>query len=158
MGSQPRTTYGGQAVLEGVMIRGKHCAAVAVRKPDGQISLRTFEVNQLFNGKLRRIPLIRGVLVLAETLTLGLRALTHSASVGAGEEGEELGKGSIAGVVAFSLVFAIGIFFILPVFASKGLDRFIGSDVIANLLEGVIRLVIFLAYITLISKMNEIKR
>ena len=158
MTSKPRATYGGQAVLEGVMIRGERCAAVAVRRPDGEISLRTFEIGSVYSGVLRRIPLIRGILVLAETLTLGMRALTHSASVAVGSESEELGKASVAGVVTFSLVFAVGLFFLVPVFASKGLDSLFGSDLLSNIMEGVIRLAIFLVYIALISRMNEIRR
>lgn len=158
MTHKPDITYGGQAVLEGVMIRGARCAAVAVRKPDGEIGLRVFELGSLYSGSFRKIPLIRGILVLAETLTLGMRALTHSANVAIGEQEEELGKGSVAGVVAFSVTFAVGIFFIFPVFASRWLDGLLGSDIITNLVEGVIRLGVFLAYITLISRMNEIRR
>ena len=140
------------------MIRGARCAAVAVRKPDGEISLRVFEIGSLYNGSFRRIPFIRGILVLAETFTLGMRALTHSANVAIGEQEEELGKGSVTGVVAFSLIFAVGIFFIFPLFASRWLDSLLPSDIITNLVEGVIRLGVFLAYITLISRMNEIRR
>ena len=158
MKPQAKPVYGGQAVLEGVMIRGQRHAAVAVRRPDGVIALRTFDVSPVFNGKLRRVPLVRGVLVLAETLALGMRALTHSANVGMGKEGEEMSKGSVAGVITISLLFAIGIFFLVPVFASRGLEGFLGSGILSNLAEGAIRLAIFLAYIGLIGRMQEIRR
>ena len=153
----PKVTYGGQAVLEGVMIRGLRSASVAVRNPEGKITLRTLSLNSLYNGPARRIPLLRGMLIMAETLTLGMRALSHSANVAAGEE-EELGGASIAGMMIVSIAMAIGIFFLVPVFASRGLEGLIGSELATNILEGVIRLALFLAYITLIGRMQEIRR
>ena len=83
MTTPQRHTYGGQAVLEGVMIRGRDNMAVAVRRPDGTIAVQCQSLNSLFTGRLRSIPLLRGVIVLAETLTLGMRALTYSANVSA---------------------------------------------------------------------------
>ena len=152
-----QVTYGGQAVLEGVMIRGLRSASVAVRKPDGDISLHNLPLNGWYSGRARRIPLVRGMLVMAETLTLGMRALTHSANVAVGDE-EELGSGSIAGMMIVSVALAIGVFFLVPVFASRGLEGLVGSDLVSNILEGVIRLALFLAYITLIGRMAEIRR
>jgi uncharacterized protein YqhQ len=157
MKQPPKPTYGGQAVLEGVMIRGLRSASVAVRNPEGEITLRTLSLNSLYNGPARRIPFLRGMLVMAETLTLGMRALSHSANVAAGEE-EELGNASIAGMMIVSIAMAVGIFFLVPVFASRGLEGLIGSDLVTNILEGVIRLALFLAYITLIGRMQEIRR
>jgi uncharacterized protein YqhQ len=157
MKQPPKATYGGQAVLEGVMIRGLRSASVAVRNPEGEITLRTLALNSLYNGPARRIPFLRGMLVMAETLTLGMRALSHSANVAAGEE-EEIGGASIAGMMIVSIAMAVGIFFLVPVFASRGLEGVIGSDLVTNILEGVIRLALFLAYITLIGRMQEIRR
>ena len=151
-------TYGGQAVLEGVMIRGQRCASVAVRRPDGTIALRSDPINPLFTGPLRRLPLVRGVITLVETLTLGMRALTYSANVGMKAEGEEIGKGAMASLLALSLIFAIGLFFLVPVLASRALEGPAGSDLVSNLAEGVIRLVIFLVYIYLIGRMGQISR
>ena len=150
-------TYGGQAVLEGVMIRGQRAASIAVRTPDGDISLHNLALSPWYGGRARRIPLVRGVLVMAETLTLGMRALTHSANVAVGEE-EELGGGSIAGMIALALALAIGVFFLVPVFASRGLEGMIGSDLVSNIVEGLIRLALFLAYIALIGRMEDIRR
>ncbi len=150
-------TYGGQAVLEGVMIRGRSAASVAVRRPDGGISLHALDLNPWYSGRGRRIPLVRGVLVMAETLVLGMRALTHSANVAAGEE-QELGTGSVAGMVITALALAIGVFFLVPVFASRGLEGLIGSDIVSNVVEGAIRLALFLAYVALIGQMREIRR
>ena len=155
---EQRHTYGGQAVLEGVMIRGQRHFSIAVRRPDGTIAHQSEQINLLFTGRLRRLPLIRGILVLIETLTLGMRALSYSANVGAEAEGEELGKGAMAVMMAVALTFAIGLFFLAPVFASRGLEGVLDSDIVSNIAEGVIRLGLFLGYIFLISRMNDIRR
>ena len=158
MASDGSPTYGGQAVIEGVMIRGQRCASVAVRRPDGTIAFRTDPINPFFTGRIRSIPLLRGVVVLIEMLSLGMRSLVYSANVGAEAEGEEIGKGAMAGVLAFSLLFAVGLFFLLPVLASTPLEGALGSDIASNLAEGLIRLAIFLAYIYAIGKMEQINR
>ena len=153
-----RPTYGGQAILEGVMIRGQTSMSVAVRRPDGSVALQCTPLSQLFTGRLRRVPLFRGVIVLIETLTLGMRALNYSANVGMEAEDEELGSGAVLGMIGVALVFGIGLFFIVPVFASRSLEGLVGSDLISNLIEGVIRLALFLGYIILISRMEGIRR
>ena len=158
MASDSKTTYGGQAVLEGVMIRGQRYACVAVRRPDGTIALKSDPLGQIFTGRLRRLPIMRGTIVLAETLVLGMRALTWSANVGLEEEGEEIGKGAVAATLTFSLLFAVFLFFLLPLFASRGVEDMVGSDLASNVIEGVIRLAIFMAYIYLIGKMGQIRR
>ena len=88
-------TYGGQAVLEGVMIRGQRHVSTSVRRPDGSVAHQTRKINLLFVGPLKKMPLVRGLLVLSESLVLGFRALTFSANVGAEAEGEELSKTSL---------------------------------------------------------------
>ena len=115
-------------------------------------------MGELFTGPLRRVPLIRGVLVLAETLTLGMRALSFSAGVASEAEGEELSKDAMAGMLIVSLGLAIGLFFLVPLFASRPLEGQLGSDVLSNVVEGLIRLALFLGYLTLISRMNDIRR
>ena len=151
-------TYGGQAVIEGVMIRGQRHASIAVRRPDGTLAMKCEPLGQLYTGRLRRVPVLRGVLVLAETLSLGMRALMYSANVGAEAEGQEIGKGQMAATLAFSMVFAIGIFFLLPVLASRLVEGPLGSDLLSNLVEGLIRLGLFVGYIVLIGRMDEIRR
>lgn len=151
-------TYGGQAVIEGVMIRGQRNIAVACRRPDGSIAVQRQPLTPIFTGRLRRIPLVRGVIAMAETLTLGMRALSYSANVAADAEGEEIGKGSMAGMMLVSLTIAIGIFFVIPVLASDRLEGLLGSSLAANIAEGVIRLALFLGYILLIGRMNDIRR
>ena len=155
--NQPHT-YGGQAVIEGVMIRGQRNIAIAVRRPDGSIALKRQPLTPIFTGRLRRIPLARGVIAMAETLTLGIRALTYSANVAAEAEGEEISARSMAGMMAVSLTIAIGLFFLVPVLASDRLEGLLGSSLMANIAEGVIRLGLFLGYILLIGRMNDIRR
>lgn len=158
MSMENKATYGGQAVIEGVMIRGQNHFSVAVRRPNGTIAFLMEPLSLLFTGRLRKLPLVRGVIVLIETLILGMKALSFSANVGLEAEGEELGKGAMAGMIAFSLLFAVGLFFLVPVFASKALEGVLGSDLASNIAEGAIRLGLFFAYIVLIGRMSEIKR
>ena len=158
MSTERGHTYGGQAVIEGVMIRGRTNVSVAVRRPDGTIALQSRRLSPLFTGRLRQIPLVRGVIALMETLILGMRALSYSANVGIEEEGEEVGKVSMVSMMLVSLLFAIGLFFLVPVFASRGLEGALGSGYATNIAEGLIRLGIFLAYILLIGRMSDIRR
>jgi uncharacterized protein YqhQ len=158
MSAQQGHTYGGQAVLEGVMIRGQKNMAVAVRREDGTIALQTVPLSSFFIGSLRKIPLFRGIITLAETLTLGMRALSYSANVGMEAEDEELSKGSMAMMLAISMSIAIGLFFVVPVLASRALEGVLGSDLASNVAEGVIRLALFFGYILLIGRMDDIKR
>ena len=150
--------YGGQAVIEGVMIRGQRNIAVACRRPDGSVATMRHPIPRIFLGRLRRIPLIRGITAMAEMLTLGMRALSYSANVAAEAEGEEISKGNMAVMMLVSLSLAIGIFFLIPVFASDWLEELMGSALLANIAEGVFRLLLFLGYIALISRMEDIRR
>ena len=158
MASSDSPTYGGQAVLEGVLIRGQRHAAIAVRRPDGSIALKCEPLSSVYTGALRKVMILRGILVLAETLTLGMRALTYSANVAAEAEGEEIGKGAMALTFAFSIIFAIGLFFMVPVLISVVVEGPLGSELLANLVEGIIRLGMFLAYIYLIGRMDQLAR
>ena len=147
------------------MIRGQRHVAVAVRRPNGGIAVQTRPLSTWLTGRLRRLPLARGIIILVETMTLGMRALSYSANVGlespdAVEEDvqDEIGKGAIAGMLLLSLTFAIGLFFLVPLFASRPLEGRFGNDLLSNVVEGLIRLALFLAYIFLIGKMREINR
>ena len=153
--------YGGQAVIEGVMIRGRRFVSLAVRRPSGDIALHSRGLSTLYTGRLRQLPFVRGVIVLAETLMLGVRALTFSANVALEEEGgekQELSRWVVSGMVALSLTLGIGLFFVAPLFAARALDPLLGSDFVGNLAEGVIRLVVFVAYLSLIGLMPDIRR
>ena len=155
---QPAPRYGGQAVIEGIMIRGQNNVAIAVRAPSGNIVTRVKKINSLITGKLRSIPIIRGIIALAETLSLGMEALNYSSQVANEEEDTPPGKFSSAIMILISLSIAIGLFFILPLVVSKPFEGLLGSDVVSNVAEGIIRLAVFLIYVTVISLMPDIRR
>jgi uncharacterized protein YqhQ len=155
--------YGGQAVLEGVMMRGRKSMAVAVRNPQGTIVLHEEPLTaKIYTSKWGQWPFVRGLGMLWDALGLGIRALMWSGEVSAQEEGAE--KIEFSGPVAWttigaSLLFAVGLFFLLPTFAARLLATYVNNDpMIDAIFEGVIRLVIFLVYLWLIGKMPEIRR
>jgi uncharacterized protein YqhQ len=154
---------GGQAIMEGVLMRSPNFWGMAVRTPSGDMDLRAERFRSVTRrSKLFRLPIIRGALSLGETLWLGMKALTISTNIALGEE-QELSKKEIAGTLIFALVLGFGLFLVAPVLGTKGLGTFLGNSienpVIFNLVEGFIRIAIFIAYllaITLLSK--DIKR
>ncbi|MDP7470686.1 MAG: DUF1385 domain-containing protein, partial [Dehalococcoidia bacterium] len=109
---KPKFHYGGQALIEGVMMRGQHHVAIAVRRPDGDITVKAQSLSSIYVGRWRQWPMSRGVIMLAETFTLGLRALLYSAKMAIGEE-EDMPKGAATGAVVVALLFAVGLFFVL---------------------------------------------
>jgi uncharacterized protein YqhQ len=153
---------GGQAVLEGVMMRGVSTWAVAVRTPEGQIEIESEALTPWAKRKaLYRLPIIRGVVALAESMKIGFRALAISANAQIeDEEGEpeEIGGWVWGLTIAFSLIFAIGLFFVVPVGLTSLIKGQLGSSVLFWLVEGVLRTAIFLAYIWAISKMSDLRR
>jgi hypothetical protein len=152
--------YGGQAVIEGVMIRGKEGVAISVRQPDGQLNVVKQPLASIYKGRLREIPLIRGIIVLVETLVLGTQSLLHSAQVAAAEEGEgKIPTALLWGTVAVSLALGVALFFMVPLFATRYLiDPYIESVLLRNIFEGLIRMGIFIVYLEVISLMPDIKR
>jgi uncharacterized protein YqhQ len=149
--------------MEGVLMRSPNFWGMAVRTPSGDMDLRAERFRSVTRrSKLFRLPIIRGALSLGETLWLGMKALTISTNIALGEE-QELSKKEIAGTLVFALVLGFGLFLVAPVLGTKGLGSFLGNSienpVIFNLVEGFIRIAIFIAYllvITLLSK--DIKR
>jgi uncharacterized protein YqhQ len=152
-----RVYYGGQAVIEGVMIRGPKTLAIACRRPDGGIATRQETLGSVYSGGLRRIPFLRGVIVLWETLALGMRALMWSSSVQLGEEDEEPG-GSMWVMVVVSLVIVGGIFFAGPLILADLLHDLLGSDLAVVAVEGLIRLGVIVGYVAAIGLMPDIRR
>lgn len=151
--------YGGQALIEGVMMRGPRDIAMSVRLPDGTLETTRKSIPSIYTGRLRRVPLFRGILVLLETLLLGTKALLYSAEKAAsGEEGEEMPKAVLWLTVAASLGFGVLLFFVVPLLISRSLDQYIMSDLVSNLLEGVLRMAIFVLYVALIGLMPDVKR
>jgi uncharacterized protein YqhQ len=151
--------YGGQAVMEGVMMRGQKSIAVAVRRPNGEISLTSQPLASLYKGRIRNWPFIRGIIVLIETLALGTQSLLHSAQIAAAEEEENITPTVLWGSVAIAVAFAVALFFIAPLLLTRYLvDPYIASAVVSNIIEGVIRIVIFIAYLKIIALMPDVKR
>lgn len=161
MSRSPGATVGGQAVIEGVMMRAPSAWAVAVRRPDGIIEARRSELPRLSSrSRLARIPFIRGMMVLGESLSLGFRALSWSARKASDEEGEEELKTShIVGAMLMAAVVFVGLFMLLPLLVARGAERFLGdSTVLFNIVDGVVRVAIFVGYIWAIGRSAEIKR
>jgi uncharacterized protein YqhQ len=158
--SEKPFNYGGQAVLEGVMMRGSQSLAVAVRNPEGEIVTHVEPINQkLYNGPISRIPFLRGITMIWDALGLGMRSLMFSADVAMGEEEEASFSGPVAwGTMAVSFIFGIGLFFVLPLLLVGFVDRWIGSSLLSNLLEGTIRLLLFIGYVRAIGLMPDIQR
>jgi len=162
--------YGGQALIEGVLIRGQHNVRMAVRRPDGGIWTGPLPLSPITNGPLRRIPLVRGVIVLAESMLMGIKGLNRSAEIAMADPEDEpipdgeaptMGKAERI-TMAFSLVTAlvlgVGIFFLLPLLGARSLDSYIDSSVVSNMIEGGIRLGLLIGYIWIIGHIKDIRR
>ncbi|NLH08030.1 MAG: DUF1385 domain-containing protein, partial [Chloroflexi bacterium] len=158
--AKEKFNYGGQAIIEGVMMRGSRHVALAVRAPNGEIVIREEPINSsLYNGFWSRVPFVRGLGLLWDSLGLGMRALTFSADVAMGDEGEF--SGPVAwGTIAVSMAIAIGLFFLTPAAAADGFHALTGleSPFLGNVIEGIIRLLLVVGYIWAIGRMEDIKR
>lgn len=151
---------GGQAVIEGVLMRAPNHYAVAVRKPDDKISVKTEQyVPYTKRNKFLGLPLIRGIVVLIETVYIGSKALTYSANESLGEEEEELTKKELALTFLISIIAALVIFKFIPLLLANLLTEGIGlSNFWFNLVDGIIKISIFLGYLYTISMMTDVKR
>lgn len=151
--------YGGQAVMEGVMMRGAKHMAVAVRGPTGEITVHSEPLNaRIYGGPIVKIPFLRGSIMLWDTLVLGMRALLFSADIALEEEEIEFSGPVAWGSVAFSFIIGIGVFLLGPLFLVRLVDRYIASSLVSNILEGLIRLSFFLIYVYAIGFIPDIKR
>jgi len=173
--TKKKTSIGGQALIEGVMMRGPEDVAIAVRKPDNEIIIDKKKVTSLTKKhKILGLPFVRGSVALIESLFVGINALTFSAKFfeeeGVEEEpgkfekfltkvfGEKLESVVMGVTIAFSLALTIGLFFVLPSILLGFANRFVQSHIIKNFIEGIIRIAIFIIYILSISKMKDIRR
>jgi uncharacterized protein YqhQ len=163
--------YGGQAVMEGVMMRGAKAMAVAVRAPNGQIVVHSEPLNQvIYNSWISRVPFVRGITLLWDTLVLGMRTLMYSAEVATQAEttspsaGQSSSSDSIFstpvawGTMLVSLALAVGLFFLLPAFLAKLADPYIASPLLNNLVEGLVRLAFVLIYIWGVGYLPDVNR
>jgi uncharacterized protein YqhQ len=150
---------GGQAILEGVMMRGVSTWAAAVRTPDGEIEITSEPVvSWARRHRILRIPVVRGVVALAESLKIGFRALAFSANAQMDEDEEPIGGFTWGLTVALSLALAVGLFFVIPVGLTSLIKDQLGSAVLFWLVEGVVRTAIFIGYIAAISRLPDLRR
>ncbi|MBI3150635.1 MAG: DUF1385 domain-containing protein [Chloroflexi bacterium] len=154
-------TYGGQAVIEGVMMRGQKAYAVAMRAPDGKIAVHTEKLANVYRSGITKVPFLRGSILLWDALGLGMRALTLSANTQTGED-EKLEGPALYLTLGLSLAFGIGLFFLLPAGIGGWVEHLLSQDTTAlwagNLLEGLLRLLILIGYIWAIGFMPDVKR
>ncbi len=158
-------TYGGQAVIEGVLMRGQKALAVAMRAPSGEIVLHTEKLSGLYQSAVAKIPFVRGVILLSDALALGMKALTLSANTQTGED-EKLEGPALYLTIGMSLLFGVGLFFLAPYGVGKLIDWASamlgfsdqGNIWITAIVEGIARLVIAVGYIWGIGRMPDIQR
>jgi uncharacterized protein YqhQ len=166
--AQRDAPVGGQAVLEGVMMRGIRTWSVACRAPApegspegtlGEIQLKTHDLESVLRKhRVLRLPIIRGVVALGESLAIGFKALGISANAQLGEEEEEISSGMWAGTVLVAVALAVGLFFVVPVGLTSLIKDQLGSSLLFWLVEGVLRTAIFLGYLVLLSRLNDLRR
>jgi len=140
------------------MMRGRKTMVTAVRRPSGGLALDIQPLPTIYTSRLRRTPLIRGIVVLIEAMVLGIKSLLYSANVSLEDEEEKISGGLVWALVIVSLAFAIALFFMAPLFLTKLLDPYINSSLVFHLIEGFIRLGIFIAYLKLMTLVPDIKR
>jgi uncharacterized protein YqhQ len=155
----PGASVGGQAVIEGVMMRAPEAWAVAVRRPDGVIEAKRHDLPGIVSrSKGAKVPFLRGIFVLAESLSLGFRALSWSAEK-AGDEEEQVSRGTVIWTMVLAVVLAIGLFVLVPVLAAGFLKQYVADSNIAFVvIDGVIRIALVVGYIWLIGRADDIQR
>jgi len=158
MAENKKFSYGGQAVIEGVMIRGRKSLVTAIRRPGGDIVTEVRQLPKITTGRLRRIPLIRGMVVLIEAMVLGIQSLMFSANVAIEQEKEEIPTRALWIMVGAGAILMVALFIVAPLFLTNLLKPSLPNSLAFNAVEGAIRLVIFLGYLKLISLMPDIKR
>ena len=152
-------SYGGQAVIEGVMMRGRDSVAIAVRKSPNEVILHTEKLRNLAKRyKILRLPIIRGCLALVDSLVLGIRSLNFSASVVADQQGASLGAKELVLTSVLAVTLTVGLFIALPAFVIRNVQTYIQSNVLLNLSEGAIKISFFILYIVAISVLKDIQR
>ncbi|MBM4462484.1 MAG: DUF1385 domain-containing protein [Chloroflexi bacterium] len=150
--------YGGQAVIEGVMILGQRNMAMAVRRPNGELKLVTKPLPGTFSSGIRKIPLIRGIVILVKTLVIGIRALFESANISLEEEKVEITGIKSWGLLLVSFSFGVALFFLVPVALAHAADPYLHSALLSNVVEGVIRIGIFVLYLGAMNLIPDVRR
>lgn len=158
MPDKKKYNYGGQAVIEGVMIRGRSSVVTAIRRPRGDIAVDVKPAASMRTNWARRTPLIRGVFILIEAMVFGIKSLMFSANVAMEEEGQEIPAKAVWGMMIFSIALAVGLFFVAPLFLTNLVRSHLPNGLVFAIIEGAIRIVIFLGYLKVIGMMSDIKR
>jgi uncharacterized protein YqhQ len=154
-----KAQVGGQAVIEGVMMRGVDHWSLAVRRPDDTIGVHDFPlVSWMVRYPALKLPVVRGVVALVESLAIGIRALTMSANESLGEEEQELSKKEIGLTLVVAFGFAVALFFLAPLFLTGLLDHWLGEGFLFWLVEGVVRVAIFIVYIVVVTQLPDLRR
>jgi uncharacterized protein YqhQ len=154
-----RAQIGGQAVIEGVMMRGVDWWSLAVRRPDETIGVHHYPLVSLMKRyPVLKLPVLRGMIALYESLVIGIRALMQSANESLGEEEGELSKKEIAVTLTIAFAFAIGLFFIAPLFLTGLLDHWLGEGFLFWMVEGFVRVGIFIAYLVIVTQIKDLRR
>ena len=150
---------GGQAVLEGVMMRGVGVWAVSMRAPSGEIETRSSKLTSVLQRhKVLRLPVLRGVIALWESLAIGYKALQISTNVQLGEDEEEISSIAWVGAMVLSLALSIGLFFVIPVAMTSLIKESLGSSLLFWLVEGVLRTAIFFGYLVVLARLPDLRR
>lgn len=155
---EQRFSYGGQAVLEGVMMRGRRQATVAVRRPDGDIALKHLPIDTVRDAAWHKLPIIRGLVSLREAFTIGKQALDFSATVAIDDEGEQVSPVMQWVVFIVALAIGVGIFVVLPSLIANVAGTMGAPILVREVIEGLINLVLVVAYIFVISRLRDIQR
>ena len=150
--------YGGQAVIEGVMIRGQKTVVTAVRRPNSEVITNSRPLSSVYTGWVRKTPFLRGVIVIIEAMVLGISSLLYSANVSLEEEEEEITGKAVWLMIATAVLLAVVLFLIIPLFLTRLLNPYIDSSLVFHLIEGAIRLAIFIAYLKLVGLLPDIRR
>ncbi len=158
-GRHASASVGGQAVIEGVMMRGKRHWSLAVRRPDEGIGVHSEPLKPLADGHAYlRLPVVRGVVGLWESLSLGMRALAMSANESMGEEEEDISRKELGVSIAIGVILAIGLFVVLPLFVVRSAHSLLPNSSLFVLVEGLLRILILIAYIWVVSRIKQLRR
>ena len=159
MSENLQNTYGGQALIEGVMIRGRKTAVMSVRSPEGEIIRKEIKFSRFYKPQFINIPILRGILNLIDSLVVGTKALNYSAVIAEGKIDDENNSGfNLAILILISLSIAIGLFFVTPALISQLFERIGFNKIMISITEGILRLIFVLLYIFIIGLSKDIKR
>ena len=150
--------YGGQAIIDGVMMRGQNSVVTAVRHPVKGLIVESHPFNTIYTPRIRKMPIVRGVVSLFETLVQGTKILFYSADISLEEEGEKMSGKMVGGVVALAITAGVALFFLAPLFLTKLLHQYVTSPLLFNVLEGGIRLGIFLIYLKAMTLQADVRK